>query len=150
MNPFAEFETDPTKERDGVRVVVRSRKPEGGAMTFILRRAGGANRIFRYAMAEAIRNYPEILSDIETPDGRRRAFNVEDQATQEAFADAVIAGWENVEGRDGQPLAFTRDNVLDLIRACPDVWDELRVAAVDVANFRPNGAAKDGAELGKS
>ena len=150
MNPFPEFETDPSKERDGVPVIVKSRqRPEDPGMTFILRRAGGANRRYRYALAHHMQKMRDEFKDTESLNGQLRAFSAEDEAAQEAFADAVIIGWDGIEGRDGSPLEFTRENALDLIRHCPEVWDELRVAAVDNERFRPNGAAEDGVAVGK-
>lgn len=148
MNPFAEFEADPC-ERAGVRVVVRSRRDDG-AMTFIVRRAGGANRAFRYALHFHGQRLKAQLSDPDdSPAVQMAKLELVTSVMQEAYADAVIIGWEGIEGADGQALAFTRDNFLDVVRRCPEIWDELESAAIDVQRFRPNGAAKDGADLGK-
>ena len=68
---------------------------------------------------------------------------------RETFGDAVIIGWENVDGPDGQPLEFTRENVVDVITRCPRVWLQLQEAAGDEKLFKPNGAGADGAEVGK-
>lgn len=137
-NLFARYETDQEKERGGVPVVI------DGA-TFFLRRAGGHNRAYRYALATAARGYADVLKNAS--DNPQAAFDAQDDITQQAFAEAVIIGWEGVDGRDGQPLEFTRENFLDLVRSCAPVWDLLREAAIDDDRFR--ATIEDAQQLGE-
>ncbi len=72
--------------------------------------------------------------------------NLIDDIERQAFVDSVLIDWEHVEGRDGHPLEFNRDNALDLLRSCPKVWDELKSAAMDDERFRID---QDGQHLGE-
>jgi hypothetical protein len=135
-NLFALFESDAKKERDGVPL-----KIEGA--TFWLRRAGGNNRAYRYALALAASARRDELKD----EANAEVFNVQEEILQAAFADCVIAGWENVDGRDGQPLEFSSANALDLVRSCPSVWDAIKAAAIDDSLYRVE--VEDGEALGK-
>lgn len=137
-NLFARYETDQDKERKGVPVII------DGA-TFYLRRAGGHNRAYRYALATAARSFVDVLKGAEQ--NPQAAFDAQDDITQQAFAEAVIIGWEGVDGRDGQPLEFSKENFLDLVRSCAPVWDLLREAAIDDDRFK--ATQEDAKQLGE-
>jgi len=144
MNLFQKYETDAALERDGVEVTIE------GAV-FQLRRAGGGNRRFAYAFGRAADRYRATVEEInapgksiDDPEHAERVLDLDERCTQEAFAEAVVTGWRNVDGRDGAPLEFSQAAFLDLVRSCPDVWAKIRTAATSVETFR-----KDGHALGK-
>ena len=146
MNLFKKYGTDASAETTGVLIKVDE-------AVFRIKRAGGNNRAFRYSISKHAIKYREEFvkyGDLRSageipPEIRARIAEVEDEIHQQAFADEVLAGWENVDGPDGSPLEFTRENFLMLVRACPDVWQTLKTAAFDIDNFR----AADGAKLGE-
>ena len=137
-NLYAKYETAPEKERGGVPVDI------DGAV-FHIRRAGGHNRAYRYALAIAARGFSGVLKNAS--DNPQAAFDAQDDITQMAFAEAVVIGWDGVDGRDGQPLEFSKANFLDLVRSCAPVWDQLRAAAIDDERFK--ATLEDAKQLGE-
>lgn len=136
-NLFQKYETDPEKELGGIPV-------ELDGCTFTVRRAGGGNRAYRYALALAARQFQHVFK-AEVRD-EQAVFQANEEIQQIAFAQTVLVGWENVDGRDGLPLEFSKEAALDLIQSCPAVWDALKGAAIEDSNFKPQA---DGEELGK-
>lgn len=139
-NLFKKYETSEVKETQGVEITV------DGAV-FICRRAGGGNRRYRAAIGLAAAA-PDVQKRINSKD-TIEAITAEDEVTMEAFADSVVIGWREVLGRDDAPLEFSKENFLDLMKSCPDVWLNLRMAARDMDNFRLGAASEVGEELGK-
>lgn len=137
-NLYLKYETDPRKEADGVPF-------EFDGVTFFIRRAGGNNRSYRYALAAAAAGYRHIFAAADKDPAAIFAAN--EHVQQIAFSEAVIVGWQNMEGRDGQPLEFSKEAALDLIIKCPAVWDQLKGFAIDDDNFRPE--KEDAEALGK-
>lgn len=125
-NPFKKYETDKAKEADGTEIVF-------DGMTFICRRAGGINRAYRAAMAmfSGEERFTKALNSTDT----NVSLGAEDRVTMEAFAESVVIGWRDVLGRDDQPLPFTKENFLDLMDSCPDVWIRVRVLASNVEAY---------------
>lgn len=137
VNLFKKYETDSKKENEGVEINI------DGAV-FVCRRAGGGNRRYRFAVADAATQLNEQLNskDDET------VISAEDEVTLRAFADAVVIDWRGVADRQGQPWPFSKENFLDLMHACPDVWTMLRVRARDVESFRIAEVKAAGETLG--
>lgn len=140
-NLFKDYEVDPHRETDGVEITI------AGA-TFICRRAGGSNRRYRAAIAMAF-SVPEVNKRAHSDD-RLEAIAVEDDVTLDVYAEAVVIGWRDVLDRNDEPLEFNKENFMDLMVACPDIWLELRTATRDLNNFRITKAKELGEELGKS
>jgi hypothetical protein len=140
-NLFKKYETDSKRENDGVEIPIDDN-------VFICRRAGGGNRRYRAAIGTAM-NDPALAKRLNDTDPSI-SLEAEDEVTIKAFADAVVVGWRNVLGRDDKPWEFSKDNFIDLMLSCPDVWMQLRVAARDVENFRIQQVTADGEALGKS
>lgn len=139
MNIWNKYETDPRKESEGVPVQVDE-------WTFYVRRAGGCNRAYRYALALASRQYMHVFQ-AEVRD-EQAVFAANEEVQMLAFAQTVLVGWsDNVTDRAGNPLPFTKDAALDLVRSCPAVWDALKGAAISDQLFKPD---EDGELLGKS
>jgi hypothetical protein len=136
MNPRARYGVDREAEAKGTVVEIDD-------MVFIVRSATAANRGYRYALAVNAAKHRPALSA-----GGAAAFDVHESILIESFADCVLLGWSNVDGPDGQPLPFTRENAVQLMEDCPELWDRLRDVALDIDRFRP--AQEDGAALGKS
>lgn len=138
-NLFKVYEVDKTRETQGVEIEV-------DGVYFVCRRAGGNNRLYRAAISE----HSERLAAQLTSTDKKVQLDAEDEVTLQAFADTVVIGWREVLDRNDQPWDFSRDNFLELMRACPDVWLALRMRARDLDNFRFEETKKAGEELGKS
>lgn len=140
-NLWKKYETDQKKEHDGVDVEI-------DGVTFICRRAGGANRAYRAAIGMTIVD-PKLQERLQSKDPGV-AMEAENEVTMQAFADSVVVGWRGMLDRNDQPLEFSREALLDLLNSCPDVWDRLRIAAADRDNFRLNQVKEIGEALGNS
>lgn len=138
MNLFAKYEVDPKKEKDGTEIAI------DGAV-FILRRAGGGNRRYKAALSIASLKYNEQLLNDKDIDAQ---YEAEDAVTLEAFANGVVVGWRDVTDREGNPWPFSRENFIELMQACPDVWWNLRTEARDRDNFRITKVAELGESVG--
>jgi hypothetical protein len=138
-NLFKKYETNPQMEAEGVRI------PIDGCV-FICRRAGGGNRRYRAAMAL----HASARGDAVNSEDQDVAMSAEDEIVMQTFADAVVIGWENVDNRDDQPWEFTKENFLELMRACPEVWLRLRMEARDAQNYREKVVVEQGTALGNS
>ena len=134
------YETDARKEVDGVPVEFE------GYVVFYLRRAGGANRAYRYALGNAARAFSHLYT-AEVRD-EQAIYSAGEEIQMMAFAEAVIVGWSSsMVDRKGAELPFSPAAALDLIRSCPAIWDHLKGQAISDALFKPEA---DGEQLGKS
>ena len=138
-NLFSKYETDSKKETEGVRITFEDN-------VFICRRAGGSNRMHAFAQAAAAM---ELKDQYESEDEATAAW-ANNEIALRAFADVCILGWENVLGRDNKPLEFSKENFLDLMRSCPEVWNHIRFEARDIENFRRDSVSEVAEEVGKS
>lgn len=138
-NLFSKYETDPAKETKGIRIMFDD-------CVFICKRAGGGNREHAFVVsATALAMKDELDSE-----DRAVSAAAEREVMLIAFAESAIVGWENVLDRDGNPWPFSKENFLELMRACPDVWNHIRAEARDIENFRKVQASEVAESLGKS
>lgn len=122
-SPYSVFQTNETLEREGITV-------DYGAFRFRVARAGGSNKRYAQVMAARMKPYRRaIQTDTMDEDVAKRVL-------QEVFVDTVLLGWEDVTGKDGQPLAYTRENALNLFIDLPDLFTDLFEQAKNVALFR--------------
>ena len=136
-NPLKKYGVNRDLEQKGSEVTVDD-------MTFIVRSASASNRGYRFALAIAAnRRREELQAD------SAKAFDIHESVMIEAFSDAVILGWRGVDGEDGQPLEFNRENCIKIMESCPEIWDAVHEAAIDTSRFR-SYAQEDGEALGKS
>jgi hypothetical protein len=68
---------------------------------------------------------------------------VADRLLIEVFVDSVVLGWEDICGRDGAIMPFTRDNCIKLFTDLPDLFLDVREQAMKAANFRELEADTD-------
>jgi hypothetical protein len=135
-NPVYKYGVDRAREAQGSEVVIDD-------MTFKVRSASASNRGYRYALAiAASKHRDELKADTA------RAFDLHEDVLIEAFADGVILGWNGVDGEDGQPLEFNRENCIHIMQSCPAIWDQIKEVALDDDRFK--FVKEDGDQLGKS
>lgn len=93
-------------------------------------RAGGSNeKMSRVADAKWKPYRRQLALDALDPKTEKRI-------TAEIYAESVILDWENVEGDDGKPLPFTKENVVEALLALPDFFAEVVRQSSRIANFR--------------
>jgi hypothetical protein len=130
MSLYSAYETDPKLETEGVHLEVGT-TADGRISTIRVRRAGGANQLFAKVFEQKSKPYRRLM---DIPGAHAPA--VQDRVMRETYADAVVVGWENIEGRDGKPLEFTKENVLKLFTDLPDLFRTVVKESQDMALFR--------------
>lgn len=122
MSIYKLFGTDPDLERNGIAL-------EYGDVTFIIARAGGANRKFQSCVERVMRPYRSALAsgtmDPETAD-RRLA---------ECYAEAIILAWEGVTDENGEELPFTKENVVKVLLDLPDLFANIQEESQRLSNY---------------
>lgn len=140
---YGMYATDPKAETDGIKM-------QFGEGTFItLARAGGSNKAYQKAAERFARPHRQAIErGIIDP-------KVADGILHETYAEAVVLGWEGVldpktvrKDPDtgeitGDELPFTRENVIYLFRALPELFEDVKDKASNAANFRAGDIADD-------
>jgi hypothetical protein len=129
MSLFDQFETNAEKETEGVEVQYAPNK-DGTIPTFTLSRMGKANK-----------KYSKALDKSSKPYARQLQLGTLAEETAESlfmgvFVKTVLKGWANVRGKDGKDLAFTPENALMVLKALPDLYEDLQDKARSAALFR--------------
>lgn len=143
MSLYKLFKMDQDLETDGIFVEYGS-TAEGKPIRLKIARAGGANKAFSKALEKATRPHRKAIQsgflDNATADRIYRG----------VFVDTVLLGWENVEGPDGKPMTFNKENALQLFTDLPDLFADLREQASNVALYREEVAEADLGNSGRS
>lgn len=140
-NLFEKYETDRQKETEGVEIDI------DGAI-FICRHAGGGNRKFRAAVGMEM-NKPGMRERLNGED-KGDMYEADDELSIRAYADAVVLDWREVTDRNGDPWPYSKENFVELMTACPDLWTTLKYRAADIDNYRIKQVKEQGEELGNS
>lgn len=139
--PYSQYNTDQTLELDGVWL-------NYGDFRVRVARAGGANQKYQAELAAAMRPYRRQVNSGNMDESVARRILLE------VFCRTVILDWDSEEfgagkipGPEGEPLPFNQHNVQQVMTDLPDLFDDLRQASQEVANFR---AEEIEDEVGKS
>lgn len=130
MSLYNAYETDRSAEVDGVHLEVGT-DSKGRISTIRVRRAGGANQQFAKVFEFKSKPYRRLM---EIPGALDPA--VQERIMREVYAESVVVGWENIEDRDGNPMEFSKDNVLRLFTDLPDLFRTIMKESQDMALFR--------------
>lgn len=129
MGLYDNYETDKKLERDGIILDYGTNSKEQPIQIRIAR-AGGANSKFAKVLEQKMKPYKRALAN-ETMDTK-----VAEKLLVEAYADAVVLGWDGVEDRDGNAMEFNRDNVVKLFTDLPDLFLDVQSQSQKSALFR--------------
>lgn len=127
---YALFTTDKDLEKEGFAL-------EYGTATFIIARAGGANKKYQSLMERKMRPYRSAIN-AGTMDE-----STAEKLLAEAYADAVILAWDGVTDAEGEELAFTRENVVQVLLDLPDLFRDIQEQSQRVANFIKESVEED-------
>ena len=135
-NPYKMFATDKTTEQEGILI-------NYGSFRFRVARSGGSNHKFRRLLQAKLKPYRHQL-DNETMDDK-----VSEALMREAFAEAVVLGWETkvgeegserwepwLEGPDGSHMEYSVENCVKVLTDLPDLFKDLQQVSGKVALFR--------------
>lgn len=129
MSLYKLFKTAENLETDGIWLEY-GQNSKGQPIQIKIARAGGRNVAFAKALEKATRPYRKALQN-GVMDNK-----VAERIYREVFTDTVLRGWANVEGPDGNPLQFSRENALKLFEDLPDLYNDLREQAINMGLFR--------------
>jgi len=135
-NLYKMFGVDKKTEQEGVLVVY-------GDFRLLIARAGGANQKFRRLLQAKLKPYRHQL-DNDTMDEK-----VSEQLLIQAYAEAVILGWESkVEAEDGTVtwapwlatpdgnLPFTVENCVKVLTDLPEFFKDIQQLSSKAALYR--------------
>ena len=129
MSLYNTFETDKSLERDGI-VLDYGFNSKNQPVQIRIARAGGANTKFAKVLEQKMKPYKRAIAN-DTMDNK-----VAEKLLVEAYADAVILGWEGVEDREGSPLEYNRDNVVKVLTDLPDLFIDIQQQSQKSALYR--------------
>ena len=128
------YETDMDKEIEGFWHEVNKK------IKVKLARAGGANLSFTKAMEEKTRDHRKRGGAFE---GQKVDVELATDLMKQAFAETIILDWKGFTKKDGKPLAYSAKVAYDLMVSLPDLFNELRDAAGEAANYRSEDMQDD-------
>lgn len=129
MSLYAQFGTDKNLESTGI-LLQYGQNSQGKDICIRIARAGGSNKQYQKRMEALVKPYRRQIQN-ETISN-----DVMEKLVQQAFAETVVLGWENVEDKDGKPMEFTVDNCLTLFKDLPDLFKDIQDQAQRSALFK--------------
>lgn len=134
MEEFALWKTDyRPRQQDGVEMAYIA--PDGKATPLKLRVRGTDAPAYQRALEDSVKAQMER--------GPRKQTDEEKDAEFWALQATMVCGWNAkivlVEGQPG--LEYSAANAAQVLRARPDMWEQVRVFARDRANFLPGSAS---------
>lgn len=129
---FELFTTDKDLEKKGFAL-------EYGNATIIVARAGGANKKFQSIIERKMRPYRTAINSGTMDE------DVAEKLLAEAYADSVILAWDGVTEPepDCTPIEFTKENVVRVLLALPDLFRDIQEQSTKVSNFLRDGVLED-------
>jgi hypothetical protein len=121
------YETDMSKETEGFWYRVNKK------VSVKLARAGGANMSFSKAMEEKTRDHRKRGGAFE---GNKVDVELATDLMKQAFAETIILDWKGFTSKAGKTVAYSPKAAYEMMVALPDLFNELRDAAGEIANFR--------------
>lgn len=110
---------------------------------FILHRAGGSNRKYSRLLLARTKPHQRKIDIGALPDA------IGDRIMRECYADAIIVGWDGITS-GGNPVPFTRENVLAFLEQEPEVFRAIQRDAADLSIFRREQQDDDEGNSGAS
>lgn len=129
MSLYKQFETNATLEAAGIEVEF-GENDDLTIPTFRISRIAKSNKRYSKALEAATRPYRRQI-ELGTV-----SENVADKLFRDVFVSTILMGWENVQGRDGKPLEFTKENASMLLKDLPELFEDLQEKAKSASLFR--------------
>jgi hypothetical protein len=123
---YDKFGTDKKAEQEGVIL------DYGDGLRIRIARAGGSNIRFEKTVQTKMRRFGlQAKHDLLDPDQMR-------EVMREVMAETVVLGWEGVTDRDGNPLAFNRENCIQVFKDLPDLFEDVLEQSRKASLFKAN------------
>jgi hypothetical protein len=124
-NIYDAFSTNPKSESDEGVVL-----QYGENINIRIHRAGGANQKYKNYARAKLAPYMRQINAGTLDENVTRGLMID------VYARTVIVGWEGVTDKKGNPLDFTRENVVQVLTDLPELFDDIQKAAQEAALFR--------------
>ena len=135
MSAYDVYKTDAALEKDGVWL-------DFGTFEIKCARAGGKNEPFTKRLEKELKPHQRVIEVGMFTETKAV------EALAKVYADCIILGWRTkqedgsfvptIEGPDGMPLEYTRENVIGFLVELPDLFATIRAQAQDWQNYRAN------------
>lgn len=128
MSIYSQFATDKAKETEGVAIAYGANE-DGSIPSFKIARMGKTNKKYTKAFEAKTRPYRRQI-ELQT-----LSEEISEKVMLEVFVETILLGWDNVIGRDGKKLPFTRQNAIQLMTDLPDLYADLQAEASKAIRF---------------
>jgi hypothetical protein len=98
--------------------------------SIVIHRAGGSNKKFALALSQKMKPYRQQFERGIMDDETSARILIE------AYAESVVVGWKDVKDRAGKNIPFNKENVIKLFTDLPDLFNDVKEQAANVAIFR--------------
>lgn len=140
---FDMFDTDESVETMGVLLRY------GPKIRILVARAGGSNKKFEKVLKTLTKPHRQLVKAVQAGTASDADGKVLDEIMQEAYADAVVLGWEGIQlVKNGPEVEFTKANAMALFKKLPQLWLDVREFASNYMNFLT--IAEDTEEVAKN
>lgn len=95
-----------------------------------IHRAGGANKKYAQALVNKMRPHRHKVQNGTMDE------EVAQKLLIEVFAETVVTGWENVKGKDGKEIPYTKENCVKLLTDLPELFKDIQDQATSIAIFK--------------
>lgn len=129
MSLYKDFQTDQTKEAEGVDVQY-SPNEDKTIPTFRIRRLASSNQKYAKVLERVTRPYRRQI-DMNTIDAL-----LSDKLRRQAFIEGVLVSWDKVQDANGKDIVFNAQNAEMLFSALPELFNDLEKQARDTSLFR--------------
>ena len=131
MGLFKTFGTDKTLEKTGIWLeYLDDENPDAPPERIRIAYAGGANDAFLKRMEALMKPLKHQIQHEVVERVRLEAI------VRQVYADTVVLAWENVRDENGAPIAFSKENVLDLFQRLPHLYDDIVKQSQRLTLFR--------------
>ena len=128
---FEMFGTDEETEQRGFILEF------GEGVEITIARAGGSNKRFQRFHETKMRPYrTQIAANTMDEDVMRRLL-------AESYAHAIILKWKGVRDAEGVDIPFTKQNIINVLIAVPDLFDTILQESARMVNFQLAGVEAD-------
>jgi len=123
MDLFKAYGTNKQAENDGVWILFED-------VGFLCRRLTVEDPRFRKVTEAKTKPYRQAIRTETISSELLRRINVE------VFVEACLLDWKNVNGKDGNPLEFNKENAIWLFLQLPDLFSLVSEEAGRIRNFQ--------------
>jgi hypothetical protein len=119
-----------------------------GEPTLYLRSCSEHNPLFLNEILQRTKADPSLGEQKSIEDFTLEMLEETRQRDLEMFSTSIVAGWKQVYDAEGNEVPFSQEDCLDFLTAIPsDIFNGLRLFAMDADNFRGIGNAMEAEEI---